>query len=224
MTGCDLDLDSRRPPRRKRAWLLVAAAALALTAWVIAHHPPVRNISSLDEVSVSYNLMVAGAIPWFFQWACVVVVVVAFWGSQKTRGAALFAICGSLATAAIWWIGLAFRFRGMDPLDAILDATALEIELGLGGGTAFDQFLFHVLGPMLGPIRLHGPLSFRGWDFLLSMLSTTLVMGYLLVVGGLGSRAQRSNTASDCLKFMAAVFLCFAPPFIRLAVRIWHTA
>ena len=157
----------------------------------------------------------AGAIPWFLQWAGLICVVVSFYGSQKTREAALFAILGSFALAAVWWLGLAFRFRGMDPLDAILDVTILEIEFGFGGGTAFDQLLFLVLGPMLGPLNLRGPLSLRGWDFVLSMLSTALVVGYLLVVGRFCSTARRSNSPSDYLKFMGALFLCFTPPLYQ---------
>jgi hypothetical protein len=221
MAHSDSEQGSTAPPRRKTTWaLLGAAAALLLIAWLIAQFPPIPEASSIDRISPVYNLMAAGALPWFIQWAGVVCVILAFCRGRDSRRVASFAILGSFVLAAVWWSGLAFRFRGMDVLDMVLDAAMFEIQSQFWSNTAFDEILFNFIGPMLGPFQLHGPLSLRGWDFIITLFSTTTVVGYLLIVGRVCHFERRSCSASECLKVLAAMLPCFLPPFIRLGIRI----
>lgn len=217
---CETTLSRRKPP----LLLFSAAAGLVLIAWLIAQYPAIPKAQSLDDVSPTYNLMAAGALPWFLQWAGVTCAILGCGGSRNTRSAELFAIVGSFTLAAIWWSGLAFKFRGMDPLEVIADATMFEIKSQSGSSTAFDEILFHFIGPMLGPFQLRGPLSLHGWNLFLAMLSTTVMVGYLLIVGRLCRIGSRSRSASDYVKFIFAILPCFIPPFIRLGIRIAQTA
>ena len=220
MLDDDRDHGSTTRPRRRPTWALFSSAVgLVLIAWLLAQQPPIPK-APLDEVSPTYNLMAASALPWFIQWAGVSCAILGCCGSYNTRSAALFAIVGSFALAAIWWSGLAFKFRGMDPLEAIFDVMTFEVLSQFGSSTTYDEILFHFIGPILGPIQLRGPLNLHGWNFLLVMLSTTLVVGYLLIVGRLCRIGSRSHSASDYVKFIAAILPCFLPPLIRLGIRI----
>ena len=224
MSDGDPDQGSTPAPRRRTTWpLFSAAAALVLVAWLCAQYPPVPRASSLDEGSFTYCLMAGGALPWFLQWAGVTCGILGCCGSRNTRGAVLFAILGSLTLATMWWSGLAFRFRGMNLVEAIVDVAMLEIQSGFGSATAFDEILFNFIGPILGPFQLRGPLHLHGWNLLSAVLSTTLLVGYLLFVGRSCRIGSRSHSASDYVKFIAAMLPCFLPPFIRLGIQIAQT-
>mgnify|MGYP003990855163 CR=1 FL=1 len=221
MSDCDPGYDSTPPPRHKLTWLCYsAAAALVLFGWLIAQFVPIQKAGSSNEVSATYNLMVVGAIPWFLQWAGVTCAILTCFGSRNTRSAKLFAILVSLTLAAIWWGGVAFKYRAMDPLEVVLDQVAFAIDSHFGISTPLDKTLFHFIGPILNPLRLRGPINLHGWNFLVVVLSTTLVVGYLLVVGRLLSVGSRSQSASDYVRFVGALLSVFLPPFIRLGLRI----
>jgi hypothetical protein len=108
----------------------------------------------------------------------------------------------------------------MDPLEAIFDVTMFEIQSQFGASTAFDEILFHFVGPILNPFQLHGPASLQGWNFPFVMLSTTLVVGYPLIVGRLCRIGSRSHSVTDYVKVVAAMLPWFLPPFIRLGIQI----
>ena len=205
--------------RRRRLLLLLVGAALLVISWLIARHPPIPKASSLEEVTPTYNLMAGGALPWFFQWAGVACALFGCCGSRNARCAASFAILGPFVLAAIWWTGLALKFRGMDLLDVAVEAGKTDIQLHFGSSTVSDWFLFDFIGPMLGPLQLRGPTDLLGWNFLLVMLSTTLLAGYLLMAGRLCRIGSPSNSVRDCLKCSAAMLPCFLPPLIRLGIR-----
>ena len=221
MSSGDPTHGSTTPRRRERTWLLFSAAvALILIAWLIVQYPPIPKASSFDEVSPTYNLMATGALPWFLQWAGVICGILGCCGSRNSPPAALFAILLSFTLAAIWWSGIAFTFWGMDPLEAIFHASTIEIESQFGCSTFLDSTLFGFVGPILGPFQLCGPLDLHGWNFLFVMLSTTLVVGYPLIVVRLCQIDSRSNSVSDYVKCVAAMLPCFLPPFVRLGIQI----
>jgi|GEM_PF-3407821 hypothetical protein len=224
MLDLDPSHDSTLPPRRKATWpLYSAAAAFVLIGCLVAQFPPIQKAVSSDDVSATYNLMVAGAIPWFLQWVGVTCAILACFGSRNTRNAKLFAILGSLTLATIWWSGLAFKFQTMDPLEAVLDVAMFEIHSHFGISTPFDETLFHFIGPILDPLHLHGPLNLHGWNFLVVVPSTTLVVGYLLIVGRFLPISSRSHSVRDYLKLTGAMLPVFLPPFFRLGLRITQT-
>ncbi len=224
MSNGDPTHGSTPPPRRRTTWpLFSAAVALVLIAWLCAQYPPIPKVSgieNIEDISATYNLMATGALPWFLQWAGVTCGILGCCGSRNTRGAASFAISISFTLAAIWWSGLAFMFWGMDPLESVLHIMAIDIQSQFGSITFFDFTLFYLIGPILGPLQLCGPLNLQGWNFLFVMLSTTLVVGYLLIVGRWYRIGSRSRSMRDCVKFLAVMLPCFLPPFIRLGIRI----
>ncbi len=171
---------------------------------------------------MTYNLMVACGLPWFLQWAGVICAIFGCFGRWITRDAGRLAILLSFLLAAVWWSGFAFRFRGMDGLEALLDLLMFEAQSQFGTATTFDEILFHFVGPILNPFQLCGPAHLRGWNFAVVMLSTTLVVGYPLVVGRLCRIGSRSYSVVDYVKFVAAMLPWFLPAFIRLWIAIWR--
>lgn len=208
------------PPRNRRWLLLSAAVALFLVAWLTSHYPPIAKASAIEDVSPSYNLLAAGALPWCLQSAGVTLAILGCCGSRITRAAAVFAIAVSFTLAAIWWCGLAIRFYGMDPQGAILDVTTFQIQSQIGASSTFDFILFNFIGPILGPFQLRGPVNLQNWNFLAVMLSTTLLVGYLLIVGHVCRIGIRFQQVSDYVRFVAAMLPCFVPPLISLGIRI----
>jgi hypothetical protein len=52
-----------------------------------------------------------------------------------------------------------------------------------GTSSVLDEMLFNFVGPVLGPLELHGPLNLQGLHFLSAVGSTVLMTGHLLIVG-----------------------------------------
>ena len=208
------------PHRTRMVSLFSAAVVLLLIAWLTAHYPPIHKTSAIEEVSPSYNLLAAGALPWFLQWTGVICAILACCASRNMRRAAIFAIAVSFILAVIWWCGLAFRFRGMDPLDAIVDLMMFQIQSQFGNSSTIDEILFNLIGPMLAPIQVRGPTNLQGWNFLAVLMSTMLLIGYLLFVGHVCRIGTRTRDVSDYVKFVALLLPFFAPPFIRLGIQI----
>ncbi len=212
---------SIKPRRPRVTWALLAAAVVLLViAWLLAHHPPVPKVASLDEVSLTYNFIVAAALPWFAQWAAVACAILACCRSRNSRQAAFFSIGYTFAIAATWWSGLIWRFRGMDGFDAMLEGATLQLQLNHGASDSYDHMLFEVIGPMLGSLQLHSPLSLRGWDFLFVLLSTTLFVGYLLLAWRFFRFSERPFHLRDIARMFALVLPCYLPCCIRLGMRI----
>lgn len=216
---------TKASPRMKGWLLLFASAVLLVIAWLTAQLSLVSKGSAIEDVSVSNNVIVVGAVPWFLQWAGVTCAILACCGSRRTPGASVFTIATSFTFAIVWWGGLAIYFRGMDPLDTMLDVTMFEIRSQFGVSSTFGEILFHFIGPIVGPIQLHGPIILHGWNFPLAVLSTSLLVGYLLFVGrvcrvGIWPGHFRPK---DWIRFVVAILPCFLPPFIRLAIQVVHT-
>lgn len=208
---------------RTRRWLLLSSsAALLLIAWLTSHYPLISKASDIEAASPSYILLAAGALPWCLQWAGVTCAILGCCGPRITRSSAVFAISVSFTLGAIWWCWLAIRFHGMDPLDAILNVTMFQIQSQFGISSTLDLILFNFIGPILGPLQLRSPVHLQNWNFLGVMLSTTLLVGYLLIVGRvcrMGTRSQHVSV-SDYFGFVAAVLPGFVPPFVSLGIRI----
>jgi hypothetical protein len=221
MPDREADHSSTSLPRRPVSWpLLATAAALILMAWVCAHVPWVGRVSSLNDVSADYNLMTSNALPWFLQRAGVICGILGWCGTRNQRGTTLFAILVSLTLAILWWGGLAIKFQGMGVLKMITEVMKFEIQSDHGSSLLSDEVLFHFIGPILGPLQLHGPDELHGWNFLFIGLSTTLLVGYLRIVGRMTPMANGSSSAIDYIQFIAAILLCFVPPLIRLVFPI----
>lgn len=218
MPSGDPALVSTSTPLQRPGWAFpCCAAVLILVAWLVAQYPPVPKGSTF-----SYGLIMAGALPWFLQWAGISCVILCLWrrDPQNWRGPALLAILFLLISAAIWWSGVVFRFWGMDPMDAFLDVLALETAMQLGGGDVFDFFLFNFFGPIIGPIGLQGPINLSGLNFVSAMASTILLSGYLLLIGRLFRAGSKNQSVKNQVKLVAAMQLCFLPSFIRIGMQI----
>lgn len=212
-----LPIRSRRSERK----YLCAAAILILISWVMAQYPPTAKVSNILDVSPVANIITAGAIPWFLQWASV--CCIAYWLCRRQatnwKSPALFAIWSSFMFAAVWWFGLVFKFWGMDSLDGILESASLDIQSSYGTLPFFDFFIFNFIGPIIGPIGLHGPGTLAGLNFFSTLVSSSLLVGYLLIVGRL-CRIGSKNTIKDHFIFLATMIPLFSLPCIRLIMQI----
>jgi hypothetical protein len=132
----------------------------------------------------------------------------------------MLAVFGSLIPAVIWWSGIFFMFRGSEPLEVILDVSMFRIESQFGSSTLWDELLFNFVGPIVGPFQFHGPILLSGWQFVLTLLSTALLAGYLLFVARWCRVGDCSNTTRDFVRLPLATLPCFLPPLIALAIRV----
>jgi hypothetical protein len=168
-----------RSPRHAFANFLVALMLLA-AAWAWARWAPIRRAPEFEfeEVSIGVNLLIAGAVPWFVQWAgvtCLLVGLFSFrWGLD--RRVVLTAAAVPLIVGAAWWIGIVAVHWSEDPLEAMVTMFAQEFARRQGGGSLGQGVLHEVLGPLTAPLLLSGPYSLVGWNFLLTALSTAAVI------------------------------------------------
>jgi hypothetical protein len=206
--------------RARTIWWLSSATVLILAAGAIGNYWSRYLIPQFGDIPVANRVLLAGALPWVFQWAGVSCAIFGLCGSRITRDAGLIAILGSLIPAVIWWSGIFFRFRGADSLEVILDVAIFHIESQFGSSTLFDEFLFNVVGPILGPFQFRGPITLHGWQFVLTLLSTTVLAGYLLFVSCWRPIGNHPKTTRDVV-WLAAVTLPYVlPPFAALALRV----
>jgi hypothetical protein len=211
-------------PRREGKWpWFCVAATLVLIGWLLAHNRSISEVSAPDNGSFTFSLMVAGALPWFLQWAGVICAIFGCSRSVNARNAARFSMWCSCVLGTLWWSGLALRFRGMSPLEAVNDIVFFALKSRLGSATNFDEILFHVIGPVLGSLQLRGPLDLQGWNFLFAMFSTALLVGYLFVVGRICRVGGGPRSVMDYVKFTAAILPCFLPPFILFVIQFART-
>ena len=108
----------------------------------------------------------------------------------------------------------------MGPLDELMELTSFALESLFGTATIFDEILFNFIGPILGPLQLRGPVNLQGWNFPATVLSTGVLVGYLMVVGSICRVGNRARSVLDYVKFIAAMLPCFLPPIIRLGIQI----
>ncbi len=203
-----------------RHWrLFTAGGGLIVLAAVLAWFPPILRNQKPDEIFIAHNLLIAGALPWFLQWAGVAAILWAFSStrSEHWSGGRVFAILSTFTLGLVWWGGVTARFWGKSFLEGTTDVVIESIRQNFGQ----IDLLFDYVGPLIDPLALQGPLVLDGWRFLVALASTTLVMAYLLLVGRFARMGRRGFALRDLLRFVAGVLLFFLPPFIRLGVRFW---
>jgi hypothetical protein len=110
----------------------------------------------------------------------------------------------------------------MTPLNATIDHIMFGIASVLGNSAAFDEILFNHIGPIVGMFQLRGPFELQGWNFLSAVLSTGLLLGYLLLVWRLGLVGARVDSAMSYLKIFAAVLPLALLPFVKPGINDLH--
>ncbi|MDA0835598.1 MAG: hypothetical protein O3A29_20175 [Planctomycetota bacterium] len=200
--------------------LISSAVVLLVVAWGIAQYPPISRFPASTNVSISKNLLIAGAFPWFLQWGAIVCAMVAAFGWQTHKRAGEIAMAVSLTFAIIWWGGLALWFRGMEPLNTIVEAVSMQINSAFGNLSLMDHILFHGVGPLVGPLQLRGPSDLGGWNFLSVLGSTTLLVGYLFFVGRrFGHLEFTSTSPRDYVRMTLACLPFTFVPIVAGLVR-----
>ncbi|MAG93118.1 MAG: hypothetical protein CMJ48_05150 [Planctomycetaceae bacterium] len=207
---------------------IIALILLALS-WLLATWPPTDRFGAagstvqIDDISAGFNLLMAGALPWLLQWAAIAVLAYALCRAKLgfKRSYAWAVISVPLLTASIWWIGLATRFWSSNLLEFIADVTLAHTDQQLGGAPLWYEVLFDFAGPMTFPIVAQGIVSLGGWNFLISGLSTALVM---LLFTLFFVRARQIEDAPITRQLRVAVpfaLLWTLPLTIRCGMRIF---
>ncbi|NLS93708.1 MAG: hypothetical protein GXX96_16230 [Planctomycetaceae bacterium] len=98
------------------AVLVLLAASWAWARWALIRPAPEFEF---DEGSFSVNLLIAGAVPWFVQWAGIACLLVGFLSSRwgLDRRAVLKAAGVPLIVGAAWWTGIVAVHWSENPLD-----------------------------------------------------------------------------------------------------------
>jgi hypothetical protein len=201
------------------ATLLALACVLLGVAWTVAHRPPVHRAGGLDDIesiSTGYNLLAAGGLPWLLQWAAIALALVALTHQYRHfRGTdVLIGTLTPLLVGLCWWISLAVLYWRSDPIDVIHDMVSRHINRQFGDSAFWEIAVFDVLGPVVCPLRLAGPVSLAGWDFLWSGLSTGVVMVYCTWASrwsGLKLSLSVSCTRGEFLRLFLVQLVYFAP-------------
>jgi len=223
------DSESRKGPGRAGVaiWLLAGMGLLA-GSWGLAHFPPVARPATLDEaeaVSFGRLLLVAGGLPWLAQWAgCVVLVAAVARGRLRAGWAAvLYGGLLHLVVGLVWWIALAATWWNTAPVEAALETLQWSAARSLGD-EPFGQFvLFESLGPLVCPLRLSGPLSMQGQQFLWAGLSSALVMAYWAWAVAKLRRDRLAAQERPRRQFLLALLLTavyVSPMLLRATLRV----
>lgn len=213
-----------------KAWrpMTLTAFALGVLAFILAQWPPVHRavgVDDLETVSMGLNFFIAGALPWFLQWAALAVLFTLLIGhlGYLDRGTTVAVALFPLAVGSCWWIGLVVTFWDRDPLDSLMYSAMWSISRGFGAETLAQTVLFEVLGPLTCPLMLRGPYALAGWTFLWTALSTTLVILLL-------AWTARKFATMKCLRpsrshrlvLVGAVVLIYGlPSLLRAVIRVF---
>ena len=208
------------------AGAILAAAVLLVAAWKLAHRPVAEQAAAagVEFVSAGYEFFAAGAQPWLVQWAAVTVLVAAVAvGCFRLNGGAVILAAGfTLVVATIWWLGLCETYWKADPAEASLEILSWSTERELGSQSPLETALFDCIGPLTCPLKLRGPDSLQGWDFLWTGLSTALVTSTLAWVVRRTEAdlpgAKKFNLRQFLL-IVAWVLLYLSPVCIRAILR-----
>jgi hypothetical protein len=212
-----------------KAWrpMALAAFALGVLAFILAQWPPVHRatgVGDLETVSMGLNLLIAGGLPWFLQWASLAILFALLVGRlgyldlRTTVAVVLF----PLAVGACWWIGVAVTHWHHDPLDFLANSVMWSISRGFGAETLAQTVLFEVLGPLTCPLMLRGPYVLAGWTFLWTALSTTLVLLlFAWTARKLATLKHLRLSGSRRLALVGAVVLIYdLPVLLRGVIRV----
>jgi len=220
------DAEPRFTVTRIRHVAVLTAFALMVMAFMLAQWPPVRSASDRDikTVSMGLNLVIAGGLPWFLQWASLAVLLTLLIGhrSYLDRRETIAVVVSPLAVGSCWWIGVAVTHWGDDPLDFLINSTMWAISRGFGAETLAQAVLFEVLGPLTCPLMLRGPYGLAGWTFLWTALSTTLVMLLFAWTARKLTHVKHARLSSSRRLVVVGAFVLMydLPVFLRTAVRL----
>lgn len=204
-------------------WL--AVAFLLSAAWLLAKWGPVGPGASLDEIestSAVSVLIIAGAAPWLLQWAAagIVAAMVLRRYLKGNWAPLLLALACTLVAGLFFWGRWGFILWGTDPQEAVLEVTARSLAIKMGGGTFGESILYRIVGPVVCPITLSGPLEMQGWSFLWAGLSSFLVIVFWTWGGawcGVPSEWREPTFQGTCRLFVVIVGYT-APAWLRLAL------
>ncbi len=214
----------RLPPREFGPFLI--AAALFGLSWALARWAPVQRVPhvELEDISVGFNLLVSGALPWLLQWAGVLVLFLAVspFVPSTDRRCVLHGASVPLLLGSVWWISLIVTHWSDDPLEFILSAMVMSVREGLGGESLGQGLIYGVVGPMTAPLMLHGPVSMTGWAYLWIGLSTAAVMGIWTTIASILRGLERGGTLKRRQWAWCAflVLLCQLPVIVRAVSKV----
>jgi hypothetical protein len=206
---------------------LVAALPLLDAAWMLAQRPPgpTAGAARWESGSCGLSLLLFGGLPWLIQWAvCALtfaVVVRRRTGTGWTT--VLFATLLPLVAGAAWWTALAAMWWNTAPVEAALDVLAWSAERSFGVEPFGVFLLFEGLGPLVCPLRLSGPISMQGWQFLWAGLSTALIMAYWIwAVNALRADQEvaKERPRRQFLLMLLAAGVYLSPLLIRATLRV----
>jgi hypothetical protein len=193
--------------------MTLTALVLGVLAYILAQWPPVyrAGVGDLETVSMGLNLVIAGGLPWFLQWASLAVLFTLLIGhlGYLDRRTTIAVVFFPLAIGLSWWIGVAVTHWADDPLDFIVNWVMWSVSRGFGAETLAQAALFELLGPLTCPLMLQGPYALAGWTFLWTALSTTLVMLLL-------AWTARKLTDIKHLPFSSFRRLCMVGAFVLI--------
>ena len=208
--------DSRKASMElQTAWPVVGCAVLFVSAWAV-HYSAARITTNVRVADFGFYLMLLGAVPWFLLWAGTSCATFALLARRKMWREFIAAAFGAFILGAIWWSGVSFKFHGCSSIDALLELTMMESQLQYGSASLVDELLFTFVGPILNPLQLHGPMAIDDSSFVIVLLSTCLLFGYLVFVGRCGVACARSNSFRDGVKFVGVLLIGLIPSIIRI--------
>jgi hypothetical protein len=193
---------------RRHAYWLPALFLLALS-WYLAKWPPIGP-AHLDSRDMGLRLLIAGAVPWYLQWAGLAILATyALLGRlgcdrEITSGA----IVVPLIVGSAWWAGIVVLHWSEDPLEFVAETIFRTYRHELGTADFCETLLFQVLGPLMCPLVLHGPYTLNGWIYFITLISTLLVIAWGLWVG------RRLRTSEATFRSLFVVGLVYSTPVL----------
>jgi hypothetical protein len=213
----------------KQLVLIIPAILLALAAFVLAQWPSVARIDVADLTSslIGQRMLIAGALPWFLQWAALAVLchLIARRIGNAHHSRALVAVLVPLAVGASWWIGVAATHWGDNSLEFVGKVAMRSTMRNLAGDTLVQCALFDVLGPLACPLMLRGPYVMAGWSFLWTALSTALVMSLFMWIAqtvAVMNRGRSSNLRISAFLCLGALIYTL-PVLLRILANDLHS-
>lgn len=197
----------------RRHWYWIPAASLLLVSWYIAQWP-IMPPPQLDANGVGQRILVGGALPWYLQWSgLAVVVVVGVCGRFGCdREITLGAVLVPLLVGSVWWLGLAWVHWSQDPLELVSESVIRAYRHEYGAESLMEFVLFRIIGPLTCPMMLGGPFHLESWAFVLTLVSTSLIIVWGLWAG------RRLRAGKPTIRTYALLASVYASPAIVLVM------
>ena len=198
---------------------IALAIVLFGVALALAHRSPSHD--DIASASAAYNLLVVAALPWTLQWSAIALLLVALTRQRLHihRTHLLYAILTPLVVGMCWWISWTVLFWQKDPFEASLEFLARKYVGHMSGYSFWEIILFDVLGPLVCPLQLAGPVGLRGWDFLWVGLSTAIVMVYWAWASGWSRMTfSFSLTRGQFFRILLVNLIYYLPVILHAAI------